>query len=78
MKPPATSEMVFNVLKHEFPRAGMEGLLQLSEQLQQTVREKSRRFSWAANPDVTKQKLSKTVLKSMRPQPAAGPKEDQS
>jgi hypothetical protein len=69
MKSDAISEIIFNTLKHEFQNATETRLLELAEQLQAARTEKLRRSFREARgslPPVSKQKLSKTVLRSLR------------
>lgn len=78
MKPSATSEMILNILRHEYPQTNLSDLILLSSKLQRQNQEKTRRFTGAPSVEVSKQKLSKPVLKSMRQQNAPGPREAKS
>jgi len=70
MKLEVVSEMILNALKHEFQNASETRLLELARQLQEARLAGPRRGSPGNPPPVSKQKLSKTVLRSLRP---AGP-----
>jgi hypothetical protein len=64
MKSEAISEMILNTLKHEFHEASETRLLDLARQLQEAQLPKTRA---GVSPPVSKQKLSKSVLRSLRP-----------
>ena len=70
MKLEVVSEIILNTLKHEFQNASETRLLELARQLQEARLAGPRRGSPGNPPPVLKQKLSKTVLRSLRP---AGP-----
>jgi len=67
MKSDAISEIIFNALKHEFHEASETRLLELAGQLQKAREAGPRRGSPGNLPPVSKQKLSKSVLRSLRP-----------
>ncbi|OGP57269.1 MAG: hypothetical protein A2V67_01075 [Deltaproteobacteria bacterium RBG_13_61_14] len=66
MKPEAGSEMIYNVLKHKFNRAANEDLLEAAKKLQVPQGIPPRRASQGLPPSVSKQKLSRQVLRDMR------------
>ena len=74
MKSDAISEIIFNTLKHEFQDASETRLLELAQQLQEAQTSKLRRVPREAPgglPPISKQKLSKAVLRSVQPARAA-------
>lgn len=66
MKSGAVSEMIFNTLKHEFQRAAEVELIELAKRLRVPNFPSPRRIPLGYQPPVSKQKLSKDVLRSMR------------
>ena len=66
MKTEAVSEMIFNTLKHEFQRAAEAELPELARRLRVPHFPQPRRAPLGYQPPVSKQKLSKVVLKAMR------------
>jgi hypothetical protein len=66
MKAVAVSEMVFNALRHEMQLAADAELVELAKRLQVPNFPQPRHAPLGFQPPVSKQKLSKVVLKSMR------------
>ena len=66
MKTGAVSEMIFNILRHDLHQAAEAELLALAKRLQVPNLPSPRRIPPGYQPPVSKQKLSKLVLKSMR------------
>lgn len=66
MKPDAVSERIYNVLKHNFNRAADPDLLEVARKLQVPQVVPPRRNSKGLIPPVSKQKLSRDVLRAMR------------
>lgn len=66
MKFEAVSEMIFNTLRHELNQTAEAELVALAKRLQVPNFPAPRRIPLGYQPPVSKQKLSKMVLKAMR------------